>query len=249
MVKHGKSVAISLGRRLMIEHCYFSGATQKGVLKRRISIGPLLVALSSAKAAGKKPILPLIFIKAFAIVAQEMPALRRSYVKAPWPQFYEHAASTALMPITRDVDGEETIMMGQFHDPAETSLAALNETTQYLKTAPISSIRSFERALEVARLPFPLRRIAFWIGLNFGRQRRRHFGSFSVSPLGLNEPVYAVHPFTSLLTYGVIDMTAAQIDITLSFDHRVYDGMTAARALEAIERALNGPISVELDGN
>jgi hypothetical protein len=248
-VKGGKSIPLSLGRRLLIEHCHFSGATQKGVIKRRIAIKPFLAAMAAAKHAGQKPVLPLAFLKAFALAAEHMPELRRSYVKLPWPQFYEQDTSTASMPITRILQGEEIVMMAQFHAPALKPLPQLAEALSHMKTAPLESIKSFERALNMARLPFPLRRLAFWLGLNIGRHRRKFFGTYAVSAIGLAEIVYAIHPLTSLLSYGVIDSVNGEVDISLSFDHRVYDGMTAVRALNAIEAALNGAIATELSGN
>ena len=151
-MKRGKSVPISLGRRLLIEHCHFSDATQKGVIKRRISIGPMMAALECAALNDAKPPLPLIFIKAFAIVAKDMPQLRWSYVKLPWPQFYEHSISNGVMPITRILDGEEIVMMAQFPDPAATALPLLIDALAHMKTAPIREIKSFKRALNIAQL-------------------------------------------------------------------------------------------------
>jgi hypothetical protein len=244
----GKTIRISLGRKLLIEHCHFSNATQKGVIKRRIKVSGLTGALAKAAVEGRKPKLPLVFIKAFALASQSIPELRRSYVKLPWPNFYELEYSVGIMPITRDLDGEEIVMMAQFRDPESTPFLELETALQHMKTAPLRNVKSFDRALKIAAMPFPLRRFAFWLGLNLGRHRRKFFGTFAVSAMGLVEPVYTIHPLTSLLTYGVLDAAAAEIDIALSFDHRVYDGMTVVRAFEAIEAALNGPIAAELAG-
>ena len=244
----GKAVRISLGRRLLIEHCHFSNATQKGVIKRRINVGGFLKAMDQAAALGRKPKLPLLFIKAFAVAGQTIPELRRSYVKLPWPRFYELAYSIGIMPITRDLDGEEVVMMAQFHDPAQVPVSELDRQLHHMKTAPFRSIKSFDRALKIAALPSLLRRLAFWLGLNIGRHRRKFFGTFAVSAMGHVEPVYTIHPLTSLLTYGVLDAATGQVDVAISFDHRVYDGMTVVRTFEALEAALNGPIAAELAG-
>lgn len=247
-MKHGRPVPLSLARKLMIEHCHFSNDTQKGVIKSRIKIAQLLVALDKVDLADGKPKLPLVFIKAFAIASQTIPELRRSYVKLPLPHFYELEHSVGMMPITRDLDGEEIVVMAQFHDPAAMSLVELHDALRHMKTAPLRSIRSFDRALKVAALPFPLRRLVYWLGLNFGRQRRKYFCTFAISAMGMVEPIYTIHPVTSLLTYGVLNLATGEVDVTLSFDHRVYDGMTVVRAFEAVEAALNGPIATELRG-
>ena len=246
-MKFGKTIPVSLGRRLLIEHCHFSNSTQKGVIKRRINVENLIGGIDQSAASGHKPKLPLIFIKAFALASQNIPELRRSYVKMPWPQFYEQEQSAGIMPSTRDLDGEEIVMMAKFRNPEATSLTGLDAALRHMKLAPLRSIKDFDRALKIAALPFPLRRMAFWIGLNFGRQRRKFFSTFAVSAMGKVEPVYTIHPLTSLLTYGPIDRLNSAVDITISFDHRVYDGMTVVRAFDAIEAALNGPIAAELN--
>ena len=40
---------------------------------------------------------------------------------------------------------------------------------------------AFRKMLRATRLPLPLRRLLWWIGLNVGRQRANYFGSFGVT--------------------------------------------------------------------
>jgi hypothetical protein len=50
---------------------------------------------------------------------------------------------------------------------------------------------------------------------------------------------------TTSLTYGPLDEQGHSL-VTLLCDHRVLDGVLAARALAELEAALHGPIAAEL---
>jgi pyruvate/2-oxoglutarate dehydrogenase complex dihydrolipoamide acyltransferase (E2) component len=80
-----------------------------------------------------------------------------------------------------------------------------------------------------------------------GRQRPNFLGTFCVSSVGTSEIVYAIHPLTTLVSYGTIEPDGA-VDVTFSFDHRVFDGMTIARGLAALETILDGVIANEVAG-
>ena len=88
----------------------------------------------------------------------------------------------------------------------------------------------------------------WWFTLNvLGRERTHNFGTFSISsvaPLGAG--ILHVIPVLPLsLHYGLFD-DAGNLDVRLTFDHRVFDGGTAARALVQLERVLLGDILREL---
>jgi hypothetical protein len=86
-----------------------------------------------------------------------------------------------------------------------------------------------------------------WIGLNVGRQRGNYFGTCLLSVYsGLGaESFNQVSPLTTLLTYGSIE-TGEPVSVRISYDHRVMDGATVARALQRLEAILNGPVADEL---
>ena len=66
-------------------------------------------------------------------------------------------------------------------DPAARPLGDLGEILHHASTAPVDAIKDFRRSLRFAALPRPLRRLLWWVGLNFGRQRSNFFGTFAVS--------------------------------------------------------------------
>jgi hypothetical protein len=239
-----RTIPLSLPRRLILEHCHFSNATTKGVMKRTLLVAEFTQAMA-AKRPAKVPV-TVLFLKAFAFVARDMPELRRSYVRIPTPRLMETAIASGCIAITRDFQGTEAVLLAQFANPAAAPLSHLADDLMHYKNAPVEQIRDFKRSFQIARLPQPLRRFAFWLGLNWPRQRRKFFANFAVSNTGDAEPVHAVHPLTALISFGRIDSLAGRVDATISFDHRVFDGMTATRALVALEAALNGAIAAEL---
>src|SRR5262249_55857269 len=106
----------------------------------------------------------------------------------------------------------------------------------------------FRNHIRLSRLPSPLRRLIYWLNFNLGGQKRaRRLGTFSMSTLaGLGVLNRGHQTFlTSSLTYGPLDDQGRTV-VTLLCDHRVVDGVVAARALNDLEAALRGPIAEEL---
>ena len=122
-----------------------------------------------------------IFVKAFALVARDEPVLRTLYAKWPWPRFYELPNSVALVAIARVQDGEDCVMPQRDRGPEAMSLAEVDAEIRHAKTAPIDEVPMFRKIMRATRLPLPLRRLIWAVGLNFGRQRGNWFGSFAVS--------------------------------------------------------------------
>lgn len=240
----GRFVPLSLGRRMIVEHCHFAKDTQKGVMMRRLMVPRLAAAMRDSAA---RPPWTIVFVKAFALMARDQAEYRRMYVKLPWPGLYEVPLSVATVPITRDMSGEEVLFMARFRDPATRPLVTLAMELAHAKSAPIDQVKDFRTALLIARLPAPLRRLAWWLGLNLGRQRPNFLGTFAVSSVGTSDIIYAIHPLTTLVSYGRIGSDGA-VDVTFSFDHRVFDGMTVARGLTALETILDSVVADEITG-
>ncbi|MFO0866400.1 MAG: hypothetical protein U0744_17440, partial [Gemmataceae bacterium] len=186
-------------------------------------------------------------IKAFAKVAYDVPELRRAYVKLPWTKLYEYPKSVANIAVEREHQGERGVFFGRVNRPDAQPLSAISERIRELQTAPVESLPEFRRALLVSRLPWVLRRMLWWFGLNLGGQRGHFFGTFALSVYsGLGaESLHPLSPVTTTLTYGVTDETG-EVDVRLIYDHRVMDGATVARALVRLEEELTTSIVAEL---
>lgn len=240
----GRRLPLSLPRRMIGDLLHFAAGVPTVPVQRRMDLAPLTAA---RRGHPDRPPWPALFTKAFALVAAEMPELRRAYCKFPVPHLYEYPASVGVVMVEREVGGEPAVLALKVKDPARRTLHDLGGRVRWAASAPVADIRCFRRQLRLSRWPRPVRRLVWWLGLNVGRWRGRHFGTFAVSvysALGA-ESLHPLSPLTCTLNYGVIapDGTA---DVRLTYDHRVMDGATVARALARLERVLNTVIVAEL---
>jgi hypothetical protein len=240
----GRAVPLSRPRRLVGDLMHFSIGVPRVTVQRRMDLTPLVAARRSL--AGRPP-WTAIFVKGYALLAQETPELRRAYVKLPWPRLYEYPESVAAITHERDFEGEKAVLQTRTKAPARRSLAELGAIVREAQSRPVMEVREFRRALNMARAPAPLRRILMWLALNLGRQRAIYFGTFHLSVYsGLGaESFNPLTPLTTLLNYGPID-AEGEVNVRILYDHRVMDGATVARALDRFEEILNGPVADEV---
>jgi hypothetical protein len=241
----GRAVRLSLPRRTIVDLLHFAAAVPSVPVQKRIR----LKAVASARAACRnRPRWTAIFAKAHALVAREFPDFRRAFVKFPWPMLYEYPLSNANIVIERDYEGEPGIFSILIKDPASLSLPELGRILEHASTAPINDIKEFRRLLRISALPRPLRRLLWWVGLNWGRQRSNFFGTFALSVYSAldAESLHPLTPLTTLLNYGVID-SDGDVSVRIIYDHRVMDGATVARALARLEQVLNTSILDEIE--
>jgi hypothetical protein len=235
---------ITLPRRLVADLMHASMRVPFVSLARPLQIR----ALQEARAqAARRPGWAAIFVKAFALVAKEEPILRTLYVKWPLPAFYELPRSVAMVAIARVEDGQDCVLPQKVAAPDEMPLAEVDALIRHAKEAPINEVPAFRKILRTTRLPLPLRRLFWAIGLNFGRQRANYFGSFgvtSVAAYGAGQ-LHAISPGPFVLSYGV-EKPDQTIEVVLRWDHRVTDAAPIARVLTRLEQVLNTEIAAEL---
>jgi hypothetical protein len=229
---------------MVIDLLYFARGIPTVPVQKRMSLGALLAARAACR---EKPRWTAMFTKAYALVAQEFPEFRRAYVKLPWPHLYEYPVSKATIYIERDYKGELAVLPVSIKDPAGLLLPDIGRQLQHAATAPVEEVKDFRPGIKLARLPRPLRRLAWWFGLNIGRQRGNFFGTFGVSVYSaLNaESLHPLVPLTTLLNYGVMTGDGV-VDVRIIYDHRVMNGATVARALGRLEGILNTVIVEEV---
>ena len=240
----GRSIPLSLQRRMVIDLLHFARGVPTVPVQKRMSLAQLLAARAACR---DRPRWTAIFTKAYALLAEEVPELRRAYVKFPWPHLYEFPTSKAIIIIERDYHGEPALCPVAIKDPAHQSLQNIGQRLHQVTTVPLDEIKEFQRWMRLTRLPRPLRRTAWWIGLNIGRQRGNFFGTFGVSVYSaLNaESLHPLSPLTTVLNYGVITDEGV-VDVRIIYDHRVMDGATVARALGRLEEIANSVILEEV---
>jgi hypothetical protein len=241
----GRNLPLSPPRRFICDLLRHARRVPAVPVERRMNIAAVVEA---RRAALKRPSWATIFTKAFGLVAAARPELRRAYLPFPWPRLYEHPHSVASIAIERHWGGEDGVLFAHLRAPEKQGLLKLERALRRYKQAPVESIGLFRRIARLTRLPWPLRRLVWWVTLNTsGYRRARQMGTFGLSvysALGC-ESLRPLSPLTTTLNYGVISRRGA-VTVRLVYDHRVLDGATVARALAELEAVLNGPIAAEL---
>ena len=242
----GTSRKISLPRRLISDLMHASIRVPFVSLSRPLHIRTLFEARAgTANRAGWAA----IFVKAFALIAKEEPILRTLYAKWPRPTFYELPTSVAMVAVARVEDGEECVLPQCISGPDELPLAEVDALIRHAQEASLDEVPMFRKIMRATRLPLPLRRLSWLIGLNFGRQRANYFGSFvvtSVAAFGGGE-LHAISPGPFILSYGAVGSDHS-IEVLIRWDHRITDAAPIARVLHRLEQVLNTEIAAELRG-
>ena len=241
----GRSIPLSKPRRLVIDLLHFARKVPSLPVQKRMKLAEVVAA---RKACRERPQWSAIFIKAYALVAHEMPVLRRAYIKVPWPRLYEYPSVSANLIIEREYHGDRGLFSMLIKNAAGRSLTDLRDLISMGTDAPLDSVKDFRRALRIASWPRPLRRLVWWIGLNIGRQRGNYFGTFGLSVYSaLNvDSLHPLSPLTTVVNYGPIGDDGG-VNVRIIYDHRVMDGADVARALSRLEEVLNGEIVDELE--
>ncbi|NBT12547.1 MAG: hypothetical protein EBS56_02995 [Planctomycetia bacterium] len=202
-----------------------------------------------------------MFIKAYAVVARDRPALRSWFVppRVPLlgrPRWATSPISVVSLAVSRPRGDEtaaadreldpEAIWWARIRAPDTLSLPELQAEIARHSAGPIDDV--FRRQLELRMLPRLLRRVILRWNLRSASARRAlRLGTFSLSTLAGEGCSNRGHPtfLTTSLTYDPLDETG-KMRVTLLADHRLIDGVPAARALEALEATLTGTIAGEL---
>jgi hypothetical protein len=234
---------ISMPRQVVIDLMRASAGIPFVAVRRTLNIERLATARG---ALGQRPAWATIFAKGFAILAKEQPILRTTYLKWPWSRFYELPQTMAMIVVAPDAT-PDGVLLFPIRAPDLVSLKDADSWLRGAKTGPIEATPFFRKTYAVTRLPPPLRRVAWLLGLNIGRWRANYFGTLlitSVAAFGGGE-VEARSPSPFILSY---DKVAADgtIDVMVRWDHRITDAAVIGMALSRLEQVLNGQIADEL---
>jgi len=209
-----------------------------------------LAALAAARAAATPRIgWAAVFLKAYAIVAAEMPVLRTWLARGPAglrPRLATSGQSVATLAVNRSEEGEDRLFWGRLAEPDARPLADVQQFVIDCGTKPVEEV--FKRQLQLEMVPGLLRRtILRWNMHSVSRKRAARIGTFSLSTLAGLGATNRFHPTicTTSLSYAPLD-AAGNCLVTLIADHRVLDGAAAARALDRLEQVLVGRMHAEL---
>lgn len=207
-----------------------------------------LAAVADTRAAARQRIgWAACFLKAYAIVAREMPLLRSWLVRGLTSRLATSSESVATLAINRaDEEGGDRLFFARLAAADQLPLAGIQAFIDRQSTAPIDEI--FRRQLELEMVPGWLRRtILRWNMNSTSPKRPGRIGTFSMSSLAGFAAGNHFHPTlcTTSICQGPLD-EAGRCRVTLIADHRVLDGVTVAKAAERLEAVLTAEIAAEL---
>lgn len=240
-----RRMAIPRSRRLVIDLLRLHQQVPTSAHDRICNLSAVAAARANANV---RISWPMLFIKAYSLVAQKYPQLRQIFMRWPWAHLYQHPTSVATVVTFRDVDNEPWLFWSRFSRPEHKSLATLQDKMDEYQTGPVEKM--FHKQWVFSTLPSFLRRIIWWWTLNVsGEKRARRTSTFVLTTVGsLGAEIQ--HPpgfLTGNLTYGPIDENG-RCRVTLAYDHRIMDGRTVADILADLEQTLNEVIVAELEG-
>ena len=238
-----RRIAIPRSRRLVMDVLHLHQKVPTTAHDRLCDLS--IVAAARARTAVRIS-WPLLFVKAYALVALKYPPLRQFLMRWPWPHLYQHPSSVATVVTHRDVDGESWIFWSRFIEPEAQPLTALQTKMDRYQAEPVQTV--FKKQWFVSGLPTPIRRLLMWCILNFsGQARARTTSTFVLTTIG-SRGAEIQHPpgfLTGNLTFGPID-DHKRCRVTLAYDHRLLDGRMVADILADLQQTLNEVIAAEL---
>jgi hypothetical protein len=157
---------VSPARRLICDLLHFASKVPTVPVQRSMQLDELAQARDLIAdhwpGGSPKPRWPALFLKAFALTASEMPALRQALIRWPWERMYEHPHSVVSVAISKpskeSAQGEE-VLFGHIHHPETLTLGEIETRLRQFKERPAKEFGVMRRAMRIARLPRFLRRL------------------------------------------------------------------------------------------
>ncbi|MCP4175767.1 MAG: hypothetical protein GY758_33900, partial [Fuerstiella sp.] len=206
-----------------------------------------LADLAAARSAAAVRISwPAIFLKAYGLIAAEVPELRQTWHRWPVAHLYQHPQSVGALAVQRQYRGEPWLFWAQIPEPESLSLAEIQRRIDEFQTGDVRKL--FRKQLKLAQLPTPARRLIWAWNLHAEKSRRAcRLGTFFLSSLSGQGTEIQIPPsiHTGCLTYGPVDCSG-DVRVTLAYDHRVMDGDCVARCLARLESTLCETLRLEV---
>jgi hypothetical protein len=240
----GKKIPLSKARQVTRDVLWACRNIPIIPVQRRMSLARVIEARD---ACADPPPWSAIFLKAYALLAQETNELRRAYLAFPFGRLIEYPESVAMVAVERIYAGEYIPFQLFLRNPAAMKLSAIGQRIRHAKSAPVEQVPEFRLAVRFGNLPTILRRVILWSCLNMRAFRPHLFGTFGLSTVASfgSELEFVIAPTATLLTYGPI-LDDGTVNVRVMFDHRITDGAPMARGLKRLEDLLNGPIADEV---
>ena len=206
-------------------------------------------ASTSQPVSGQRIGWAAIFLKAYSLVAREMPVLRTWLVRGfstGGLRLATASESVATLAVNRVEQGEDRLFWARLAQPDARPLPEIQQFVVDCTTRPVEEM--FKRQLQLEMVPGFLRRtILRWNMNSFSQKRAARIGTFSLSTLAGLGAINRFHPTicTTSLSYAPLEADGRCL-VTLIADHRVLDGAVVARALARLEEVLVNDMVAEL---
>lgn len=241
----GQYVPLPRHRRLILDICRASRTVPTFAIERDFQLEE--VALARSRTVSRIG-WAAIFVRAYGIVAEEIPQLRQTFITLPWPRLYQHPTSIVSISVNRvdEPSGDERLIFSRIRNVEQLSLREVQGGVEYYQQGNIADLGREMHILDA--MPSPMRRLVWHLLMRWtGRKRARLLGTFSLSTLANYGTTNHSHPLivTTSLSYSPLDENFRS-RVTLQADHRVVDGALLARAMNRLEEVMNTAMVEEL---
>ncbi len=154
---------LSTARKFLIDLFWIAKRVPVSVIAGRIHLASLIAARNNCVAP---PPFTVMFAKALAQIAGNIPELRQNYVRYPVPHLYETFQSSVSILIEREIDGASSVMPVLLKSPDTAALDELAWQLSAAKNDPQTEVRHIQRLLDHP-LAAALAAIALAGGLSF----------------------------------------------------------------------------------
>src|SRR5262249_46608094 len=158
-----RHVPLSLSRRLACDVMHFSQKGPLVVAERRLHLAGLVAARQAAR---PRPSWFAVFMKAYAVVSARRAHVGRPSLALTFPRLYALARGSSRGAGRAGRWGGVSDTTLPLPAPRETSTTRPAPSPRRHKTDPVEALSYFRTQLLISRLPRPLRRLLWWLGLN-----------------------------------------------------------------------------------
>jgi pyruvate/2-oxoglutarate dehydrogenase complex dihydrolipoamide acyltransferase (E2) component len=207
---------------------------------------------------GQKPTITAVVLKAIAIAQEKHPCSRTMVL--PFGRTAVLEEITAGFTCEKEVNGEPIVFFGVIKEPNKKTIQQIAAELRDYATAEIHEIPQLDKESKFSRMPWLLRRIILWLGINvpavrlfcqpatFGMSSLGKYGIQSLIPPCVSSSVFGVGSVEErpVVRDGQI-VARPMLTLSLNFDHRVIDGAPAALFFKDIRDLLEGGLAAYIE--
>jgi len=241
----GKKIRFPKERTLVLDILRAAKSVPAFPLERTLCLAPIEPL---RQRAAQRISWTAIFLRAWALVSQQVPQLRQCYLSRPWSHLYQHPHAVASVSVHRREAGAGAgrLIFCRVKAPELLTLSQIQDAIDLTQRGPLA--QAFADCNRLDGCPWPWRRLLWYLMMRWwGDAKSSQLGTFSISSLAGQNVLNRQHPLivTTSLSFSKLDDSGNCI-VTLLCDHRVLDGYLGAECLNHLETFLLGAVCDEL---